>query len=105
MWPNPQKTVDLVTFTKEILNGKLDFLQRKTLVPESFFHKVYKFIKKDTPAKIFSCEFCEILKNNFFTEHLPGWLHLTFLEVVQKFVKKIQAFAVEIIYECLKQTD
>ena len=95
MWPNPQKTVDLVTFTKEILNGKLDFLQRKTLVPESFFHKVYKFIKKETPAKIFSCEFCEILKNNFFTE----------VEVVQKFVKKIQAFAVEIIYECLKQTD
>ena len=23
MWPNSQKTVDLVTFTKEILNGKL----------------------------------------------------------------------------------
>ena len=26
MWPNPQKTVDLVTFTEEILNGKLHFL-------------------------------------------------------------------------------
>ena len=26
MWPNPQKTVDLVTFTKEILNEKLHFL-------------------------------------------------------------------------------
>ena len=23
MWPNPQKTADLVTFTEEILNGKL----------------------------------------------------------------------------------
>ena len=23
MWPNPQETVDLVTFTEEILNGKL----------------------------------------------------------------------------------
>ena len=23
MWPNPQFPVDLVTFTKEILNGKL----------------------------------------------------------------------------------
>ena len=22
MWPNPQETVDLVTFAKEILNGK-----------------------------------------------------------------------------------
>ena len=23
MWPNPQKTADLVTFTEKILNGKL----------------------------------------------------------------------------------
>ena len=28
MWPNPQETVDLVTFTEEILNGKLHFLSR-----------------------------------------------------------------------------
>ena len=26
MWPNPQKTADLVTFTKEILNENLHFL-------------------------------------------------------------------------------
>ena len=26
MWPNPQETGDLVTFTKEILNKKLHFL-------------------------------------------------------------------------------
>ena len=26
MWPNPQQTADLVTFTEEILNGKLKFL-------------------------------------------------------------------------------
>ena len=26
MWPNRQETVDLVTFTEEILNGKLHFL-------------------------------------------------------------------------------
>ena len=25
MWPNPQKTADLVTFTEEILNAKLHF--------------------------------------------------------------------------------
>ena len=23
MWPNPQETADLITFTEEILNGKL----------------------------------------------------------------------------------
>ena len=26
MWPNPQKAADSVTFTEEILNGKLHFL-------------------------------------------------------------------------------
>ena len=26
MWPNPQETADLVTFTEEFLNGKLHFL-------------------------------------------------------------------------------
>ena len=26
MWPNPEETADLVTFTEEILNGKLHFL-------------------------------------------------------------------------------
>ena len=26
MWPNPQESADLVTFTGEILNGKLYFL-------------------------------------------------------------------------------
>ena len=28
------------------------------------------FIKKETLAQVFSCEFCEIYKNTFFTEHL-----------------------------------
>ena len=27
MWPNPQETADLVTFTEETLNGKLHFLR------------------------------------------------------------------------------
>ena len=26
MWPNPQKNAELVTFTEEILNGKLHFV-------------------------------------------------------------------------------
>ena len=28
------------------------------------------FIKKETLAQVYSCEFCEISKNTFFTEHL-----------------------------------
>ena len=26
MWPNPKETAELITFTEEILNGKIDFL-------------------------------------------------------------------------------
>ena len=31
MWPNPEQTVDLVTFTEEILKGKLSFVQCKCI--------------------------------------------------------------------------
>ena len=41
-----------------------------------FFSKVaglrllaYNFIEKETLAQVFSCTFCEIFKNNFFTKH------------------------------------
>ena len=30
----------------------------------------FNFIKKETLAQVFSCEFCEIFKNIFFTEPL-----------------------------------
>ena len=36
-------------------------------VPEP---KACNFIKKETLAQVFTCEFCEIFNNNFFTEHL-----------------------------------
>ena len=43
----------------------------KHLCPGLFFSKVaYNFIEKKTLAQVFFCEFCEILKNNFVTEHL-----------------------------------
>ena len=35
----------------------------------SFLIKL-NFIKKQTLAQVFSCEFCEIYKNTFLTEHL-----------------------------------
>ena len=39
-----------------------------------FFDKVagqaYNFIKKETLTQVFSCEFCDISKNAFSTEHL-----------------------------------
>ena len=32
--------------------------------------KTCNFIKKETLAQMFSCDFCEIWQNTFFTEHL-----------------------------------
>ena len=42
-------------------------------MPVSFLIKLAEacnFIKKETPAQVFSCEFRESSKNTFFTEHL-----------------------------------
>ena len=55
MWPNPQETTDFVTFTEEILNGKLhvlcsylqvnlDFL-RLHQIPNLFTDEIDKAIK------------------------------------------------------------
>ena len=36
-------------------------------MPKSFFNKIsINFIKKETQARVFSCEFCEIFKNTSF---------------------------------------
>ena len=45
----------------------------KHLCQSLFFNKVSEacnFIKEEKLAQVFSCEFCEISKNIFFTEHL-----------------------------------
>ena len=39
MWPNPQETAGLVTFTEKILNGKLHFLCSTT----NFWHNKWSF--------------------------------------------------------------
>ena len=41
MWPNPQETADLVTFTEEILEGKLHFLRSVTFTEEIVKGKLY----------------------------------------------------------------
>ena len=54
----------------EVFCKKFCKIHRKTPVPETLFNKVAGFIKKESLAQVFSCEFCEISKNTFFTEHL-----------------------------------
>ena len=51
---------------------------KKRLGQSPFFNKAAgqrDFIKKEALAYVFSCEFCKISKNIFFTEHLR-WLLL-----------------------------
>ena len=62
MWPNPQETADLVTFTEQILNGKLHFLCSDGIVLEiltnssdfrrdsGFFKDVFKFWNFKSPS-------------------------------------------------------
>ena len=73
-------------FYKNSCSYKFRKTHIKTPVPESLFNKVAglspatllkkrlcescNFIQKDTLAQVFSCEFCKIFKNTFFTEHL-----------------------------------
>ena len=52
-------------------SSKFRKIHRKTLAQESLFNKVAglrpaTLFKKETLAQVFSCEFCEILKNTFF---------------------------------------
>ena len=49
---------------------KIRKLPKETPLLESLFKKVSR--NKETPTQLFSGEFCEAFKYNFFTEHL-GW--------------------------------
>ena len=63
-------------FCKKGVLRNLPKFTGKHLCRSLFFNKVVaeacNFIKKETLAQVFSCEFCEISKNTFFTEHLWG---------------------------------
>ena len=63
------------TFHKKMCSWKFHKIHRKTPVPETLLKKglwprTCNFIKKDSLVQVFSCEFCEISKNTFFTEHI-----------------------------------
>ena len=47
-------------------------LQENTYVGLYFLIKL-QVIKKETPAQVFSCEFCEIFKNTQFTQKHLHW--------------------------------
>ena len=44
---------------------------RESLFIESCRPEASNFVKKEILAQVFSCKFCEIFKNTFFTEYIP----------------------------------
>ena len=80
--------VGIILYLKAATGGVLEeqiFLEILQYSRENTCGRVYfliklqssacNFIKKETLVQVFSCEFCEISQNNFFTEHLQ-WLLL-----------------------------
>ena len=69
------------------------------------------FIKNEALAQVFSCEFCEISKNNFFTEHLPTTasrenLKTAIFKKEQKILHVVNTFiSIFINYLCYKVCD
>ena len=55
-------------FCEKRCSWKFHKIHRKTPVPESLF--LIKLQALGTLAQVFSCEFCEISKNTFFTEYV-----------------------------------
>ena len=59
MWPNQQFLADLVTFTEEILNGKLNFLCSVTTNTNKIVEKETLLVNSDEIAKTFKRHFTE----------------------------------------------
>ena len=60
-------------FYKKMFLNISQISQENTCAKASYLRKLPEacnFIKKETLAQVFSCEFCEIFKNTFFTERL-----------------------------------
>ena len=62
----------LEVFCKKVVLRNFAKLTGKHLCPSFFLNKVAGLIKKETLAQVFSCEFCEISKNNFSYRTPPG---------------------------------
>ena len=66
-------------------------------MPQSLFNKVAglrpaNLLKKETLVQVFSCEFCEIFKKNFFTEQMLAIAYRRFLVLGISFSKTKKAF-------------
>ena len=68
MLPNPQETSNLVTFTEEILNGKLHFLSTD-FAEELFYLKIWLILVSIFFRGLFFTSTDEIISGNFTPFH------------------------------------
>ena len=69
--PTVTEAVAMRCSIKKVFLKMLENSQGNTCVGVSFLPQAWNFMKKETPTHVFSCEFCEIFKNTFFSGTLP----------------------------------
>ena len=96
MWPNPQFSTDLVTFTEEIINGKLHFLfsaknyQNILFLSRSNHMKI--FVKNGVLKTFTETHICSAVL--FLSNRTPLWVFSS--ESCKKFQK---SYSVELLYK------
>ena len=93
MWPNPEFPADLVSFTEEILNGKLHFLcSDGRFDHSSWAYEIAKFwmiklclnvsdaITFKNFWKFWLKSFCSLMRKDHFKKKLLIWLQVLFNE-------------------------
>ena len=82
MWPNAQEPADLVTFTEEILNGKLHFLRSVGKKWHCVFKQVIKILFKDDLEP-----WLEVFDSNDFVYIILFWFSRVLYNEKQKLSK------------------
>ena len=80
MWPNPEETADLVTFTEEIPNGKLHFLC-------SALSRKKSFILLEQPL-------AGVVRSTFSKNFKKFWEKL---HILQRLTEPIQTYKMELL--------
>ena len=65
-WPRQGSHWSRSSVKKRVIRNFTKFTEN-TCIRVSFYAEACNFIKKETLAQVFSCEFCDIFKNTYFT--------------------------------------
>ena len=98
MWPNPQIPADLVTFTEEILNGKLDFFVQWVMLVLILIDVEHLFLtlKKVRIVKVSSDSHQSIKKSSSKTSNFPLPLNS-----IWKILLRLYNLGISMICDCM----